>query len=102
MILSRIAAEEEARTTRDVAATLPAFSDLHIAKAAASFDAKLRRRTADGHLVIQCPRDRAPALADWLIGQGADSVTAGQHDYVFSARNPLWEILSDALDSSAS
>lgn len=101
MILSRIAAEEEARTTRDVAAMLPAFSDHQIAQAAASFDAKLRRRTADGHLVIQCPRDRAPGLADWLIGQGADSVTAGQHDYVFSARNPLWEMLSIALDGSA-
>ena len=99
-ILSRIAAEEEARPTRDVAAILPAFSDNHIAKVAASFDAKLRRRSADGHLVIQCPRDRAPALADWLIMQGADSVTAGQHDYVFSARNPLWEMLAAALDGA--
>ena len=99
-ILSRIAAEEEARTTRDVAAILPAFGENHIAEVAAAFEGKLRRRSPDGCLVIQCPRDRAPALADWLIGQGADSVTAGQHDYVFSARNPLWEMLAAALDSS--
>ena len=39
-----------------------------------------------------------PELADWLIMQGAESVTAGQHDYVFSARNSLWETLSTALE----
>ena len=90
-ILARIAAEEEARTTRDVAAHLPTLSDRQIATVALSFDAKLRRRSADGFLVIQCPRDRAPALADRLISLGADSVTASQHDYVFLARNPLWK-----------
>ena len=99
-ILSRIAAEEEARTTRDIAATLPALDEAQLATIATSFDGRLRRQTADGHLVVQCPRDRAPALADWLIMQGADSVTAGQHDYVFTARNVLWEALSGALDGA--
>lgn len=98
-ILARIAAEEEARTTRDVSATLPVVSDQHLADIALFFEARLRRRSADGHLIIQCPRDKAPALADRLIELGAESVTAGQHDYVFSSRNPLWEMLSEALGS---
>lgn len=100
-ILARIAAEEEARTTRDVAAFLPSLSDAHLAKIAASFDAKLRRRSADGYLIIKCPRDGVPALADRLIGLGADHVTAGQHDYVFSARNALWDALEAALGPPA-
>ncbi len=99
-ILSRIAAEEEARTTRDVAASLPSLSDSHLAEIATTFSGRLRQRSADGHIVVQCPRDRVPALADWLIAEGASSVTAGQHDYVFSARNPLWETLSAALDGA--
>ena len=101
-ILARIAAEEEARTTRDVSAVLPNVSDGHIATLARSFEARLRRRSADGHLILQCPRDRAPALADRLIGLGADCVTASQHDYVFSARNPLWEMLATALGGATS
>ena len=98
MILSRIAAEEEARTTRDVSATVPALAEAQLATIATTFEARVRRRAADGQVVLQCPRDRVPALADWLIAHGAESVTAGQHDYVFSARNNLWDTLSKSLE----
>ena len=36
---------------------------------------------------------QAPALADWLIGQGAEDVIVRQSDYVFTAKNPLFEKL---------
>lgn len=100
-ILQRIAAEEEGRTTRDVAAYLPSFGDDELGQAEARFDARLRRWGHEGLVVLACPRDRVPALADWLIGLGADSVTSGSHDYVFTARNALWDALSAALDPHA-
>jgi ATP phosphoribosyltransferase len=43
------------------------------------------------------PRAQAPALADWLIGLGAEDVIVRQSDYVFTARNPLYERLVASL-----
>jgi ATP phosphoribosyltransferase len=101
-ILARIAAEEEARTTRDVAARVPDVGEPELAEAATLFGAKLRRRVADGGLVLGCPKNHVASLADWLIGHGAESVTAFQNDYVFSARNVLWETLDQRLHATLS
>lgn len=91
-ILARIAAEEEARTTREIAALLPkAPADL--SAGLLGFGAKLRRRGPDGELVFSAPKAQAPALADWLIGLGAEHVAVRQHDYVFASVNPLYERL---------
>jgi ATP phosphoribosyltransferase len=48
VILSRIAAEEEARATREVFAVLPRFADSSFAEAKAAFSARLRFFAADG------------------------------------------------------
>ena len=101
MILGRIAGEEEARTTRDVAALVPAVDEAALQTAFATFGARLRRRVADGGIVLACPKSHVTALADWLIEHGADSVTAFQNDYVFSARNSLWETLDARLPPQA-
>jgi ATP phosphoribosyltransferase len=93
MILSRIAAEEEARTTREVIAVLSHFEDYSLAEAKAAFSARLRFYAADGRLALNCPKDRAAPLADWLIAQGASYVCVAAQDYVFSAENPLNEKL---------
>lgn len=93
VLLSRIAAEEAARTTREVSASLPAAAADFFAKAEASFTARRRRQTADGRVVLTCPTGKVAALADWLIGQGAEDVTVAALDYVFSATNPLYERL---------
>lgn len=92
-LLSRIAAEEAARTTREVAAALPSASPDFFAKAEASFSARRRRQTEDGLVVLSCPANRVASLADWLIAQGADDVTVSALDYVFSATNPLYDKL---------
>ena len=92
-ILSRIAAEESARTTREVRAHAIDLSDKHIKKAFTKFDAQVRR-AADGMLAMTCPKERVPDLADWLIRHGAESVTVGQLDYVFGAKNALWDSLA--------
>jgi ATP phosphoribosyltransferase len=91
-ILARIAAEEEARTTRELIATLYKEPDGFAAQLD-GFGARLRRRNADGRITMFAPRAQATALADWLIGQGAEDVIVRQSDYVFTANNPLYEKL---------
>jgi ATP phosphoribosyltransferase len=93
MILARIAAEEEARTTREVSAVLSLFPETLIADAKAGFAARMRFHASDGRLTLNCPKDKAAPLADWLIAQGAAHVCVAAQDYVFSAENPLYEKL---------
>ncbi|PPQ40360.1 ATP phosphoribosyltransferase [Rhodoblastus acidophilus] len=95
-ILARIAAEEEARSTRELVATLHSEPD-GFAKSLDGFGARLRRRNADGRITMFAPKAQAPALADWLIGQGAEDVIVRQSDYVFTAKNPLYEKLVTRL-----
>jgi ATP phosphoribosyltransferase len=97
IILSRIVAEEEARTTREVSTVLAKFEDAQQAEAKTQFSARLRRHAADGALLINCPKDRVAPLADWLISQGADHVAVTAQDYVFCAVNPLYEKLAAKL-----
>ncbi|MCC3245101.1 ATP phosphoribosyltransferase [Methylocystis sp. WRRC1] len=97
VILSRIAAEEEARMTREVRATLPDLTDKIIRKAETKFDAALRESVADT-ATFTCPAKKVAGLADWLIGQGAKSVTSARLDYVFRADNALWARLAGRLD----
>lgn len=92
-ILASIAAEEEARTTRDVTAQFDLADDGLIAQAGARFGAKLRSENGTGSLTLSCAQDKVAPLARWLISQGAGHVTAGAHDYVFSAENPLYQTL---------
>jgi ATP phosphoribosyltransferase len=100
-ILSRIAAEEEARTTREVFAVLPRFADTSFVKAKEMFAARLRYYAADGRLALNCPKGKAAPLADWLIAQGAAHVCIAAQDYVFSAENPLYEKLAARLPPAA-
>ena len=93
VILSRIAAEEEARTTREVSAVLSHVTEPLIAEVKAGFSAQIRLHGSDGRLSLNCPKDKAAPLADWLIAQGATHVCVAAQDYVFSAENPLFERL---------
>jgi ATP phosphoribosyltransferase len=98
VILSRIAAEEVARTTREVSARL-AQADVELfAHAEVLFAARPRRHLADGWLTLTCPAEKVAALADWLVAQGAAEVTVGAVDYVFASENKLYERLRARLD----
>lgn len=92
-LLSRIAAEEAARLTRDVVAQFSGRRDDLVERAAAEFDAQLRSENAAGRLTLVCLRDKVAPLADWLIAQGAEHVTVAAMDYVFSPANPLHDKL---------
>ena len=100
VILSRIAAEEEARTTREVSTVLATAGPPLVADAQARFSARLRHRLDDGRLTLICPQDKVAPLADWLIAQGADHVSVAALDYVFSATNTLYETLVARLAKS--
>ncbi len=97
VILSRIAAEEEARTTREVSAALANPDPALFTEAEALFSARPRFHSGDGRLTLNCPNDKVAPLADWLIAHGADHVSVAALDYVFSAVNPLYEKLIGRL-----
>ncbi len=93
-ILARIAAEEEARLNRRVMALAPDARAL-VAQAETRFGARaIFGAPKDGPLTLICPADQAPLLADWLIGNGAQHVSVASLDYLFSARNELFERLA--------
>jgi ATP phosphoribosyltransferase len=43
------------------------------------------------------PKTAVAELADWLIARGAEHVTVAQMDYVFGARNALYDRLVSRL-----
>ena len=94
LILSRIAAEEEARTSREVRALVGGHRSDIAREAAKSFGTRdIFGTLNDGPLTLICPTKNAAPLADWLIAQGAEHVTVATHDYIFGARNSLYEKL---------
>ncbi len=94
LILSRIAAEEEARTSREVRALVGGHKSDIAREAGKLFGARdIFGVLHDGPLTLMCPAKQAAPLADWLIAQGAEHVTVGAHDYIFGARNALYEKL---------
>jgi ATP phosphoribosyltransferase len=97
VILSRIAAEEEARATREVRAAI-SLSDEALGEAQTNFGATLRERNGET-TTFACPAKQVAALADWLIGKGAQSVTSAKLDYVFKAGNALWGKLAGRLEA---
>ena len=92
-ILSRIAAEEEARTTRCVRARVADIAETS-RLAGETFGARALLGVDGPALELVCPADEIAPLADWLIARGAQHVTVSSLDYVFSARNPLYEKLA--------
>ena len=98
-ILSRIAAEEEARTTREIVAVLEDDPEA-LAEGMKAFGARLRRRGGHGRAIFSASKVQAPALADWLIGVGAEEVVVRPVDYVFTRRNQLYEQLISRLDAT--
>jgi ATP phosphoribosyltransferase len=89
-VLDRIAAEERARTTREVRAGVPE-GGLDLPALADRFEASLPYGppAAGAEAVLRCPAGAAFALADALVAGGARGVTVRRVDYAFEAGNPL-------------
>ena len=103
-ILTRIAATEEARRSREVRARLPTPAHVIVEKAGAAFDAvPAFGDDADpqGLVALHCARSRAADLADWLLAQGAERVTVIAVEQVFDRRNPLHDALIARIGENA-
>ena len=95
-VLGRIAAEERARTTREVRAALPESGTIDLATLAGLHEAELpygAPRAPDGEIVLRCPEAAVFELAGALVEAGARAVTVRRVDYAFAAENPLAERL---------
>jgi ATP phosphoribosyltransferase len=92
VILSRIAAEEEARTTRELRADVILAADA-LRDAEEKFGARARFRNGDP-VTFSCPAQNVGALADFLIAKGATRVASARLDYLFHAENLLWSRLA--------
>ena len=93
-ILSRIAAEEDARTSREVRCTLPSKPRRTAREAETLFGARMIYGLECDIVRLICPAGKVAEAADWLIEHGAQNVTVSALDYIFSAVNPLYEKLA--------
>ncbi len=92
-ILSRISAEEDARTSREVRAFIPNKPRRTAREAIEAFGVRTLYGI-DGDIIrLVCGAEQVPALAEWLIERGAQHVSVGSLDYIFSAVNPLYDKL---------
>ena len=98
-ILDRIAAQARARAYREVRARLSGCDDAMLGQAKKDFGvlAPFGGPTSSGMLTLHCPPDAVYALTRLLQSKGADSVTVGEIDYVFSPTNPLYAKLETAI-----
>ena len=99
-VLSRIAAEETARTTREVRAVLEQADD-NLPNLAARFGAVLAfHRPGAPESVLHCPASRVFDLVEALTAAGAREVAVKSLDYLFRDVNPLATRLLARLDGS--
>ncbi|MBA9064561.1 MULTISPECIES: ATP phosphoribosyltransferase [Methylobacterium] len=95
-VLGRIAAEERARTTREVRGALPESGTIDLATLAGLHEAELpygAPKGPEGEIVLRCPEGAVFDLAGALVEAGARAVTVRRVDYAFAAENPLAERL---------
>lgn len=88
-ILGRIAAEEAARTTREVRARLAAGTRDTVLARAEALGARAPYAGGDDALLLHCPAGAVFALVDALTTLGAGEIAVRSLDYLFLADNPL-------------
>lgn len=97
-VLARIAAEEEARQTREVRASLDPGQAPLLAGIAREFGASLPYGGAPGReAVLHGPADRVFEIVAALQGIGAQDITVRAFDYLFRPTNALTERLFKRL-----
>jgi ATP phosphoribosyltransferase len=97
-LLQRITAEETARMLREIRADVPVGAGAAFAELPSEFRAE---RLENGHgapLRFFVRREAAHGFCDWLVGQGATTVTVHELDFVYTASNALWDKLRARLD----
>jgi ATP phosphoribosyltransferase len=88
-ILGRIAAEEAARTTREIRARIEPGREGAALAAAETLGARAPYGPTAPEIVLHCPKAAVFPLVDALTQAGATDVTVRSLDYLFRADNPL-------------
>ncbi len=96
-ILMRISAEEDARTSREVRAHVPDTPRRTAREAVEAFGVRALYGIEGDIVRLVCPAAQVTALAEWLIERGAQHISVGSLDYIFSAVNPLYDKLAARL-----
>ena len=97
-VLSRIAAEEASRTTREVRAGSTGGQPDLVGLGKRFGAAPPAGRLGGSELVLHCPAGSVFDLVDALLANGAQDITVRQLDYVFRTADPLGERLLRRLD----
>jgi len=97
-LLQRITAEERGRKLREIRADIAPGANAAFAEPPAEFGAERHEGGHGAPLRYFVPREAAHGFCDWLIGQGAASVTVQELDFVYTAANALWDKLKARLD----
>ncbi len=97
-ILARLGAAARGRAVQEVKAAPKGDRTRIAADAAKNFGASTPFGVAsDGPLILHVPKKAVYALADWLMAQGADTISTTELGDVFQSANPLNEKLLAAL-----
>lgn len=101
-VLSRIAAEELARTTREIRVVASPDRREAVGAIADGFGATRPTALAGGgaELVLRCAADSVFDLAERLVEAGARDVSVRAPEYLFQPSNPLVERLARRLEGS--
>jgi ATP phosphoribosyltransferase len=99
VILDRIAAQQRARSFREVRARFAACDARLVAAARERFSVEtpFGGPTSSGMLTLHCPPAQVYALTSFLRDHGAQAVAVADLDYVFSRDNPLYAKLEAKL-----
>jgi ATP phosphoribosyltransferase len=100
IILDRLAAQQRAASYREVRTRFVGLNDSLLATAKEKFGvaAPFGGPTSSGMLTLHCPPGHVHGLANFLRDHGAEAVSVGALDYVYTRDNALYAKLAAELD----
>jgi ATP phosphoribosyltransferase len=100
LFLDRIAAQKRADAYREVRTRFAGLSEVLLGAAREKFGvaAPFGGPTSSGMLTLHCPPENLQALASFLRENGAEAVSVGPLDYVYTRDNALYARLAAELD----
>ncbi|SEC45715.1 ATP phosphoribosyltransferase [Rhizobiales bacterium GAS191] len=98
-LLQRITAEETARALREIRADVPVGAGAAFAHLPEEFGAERLEGGNGAPLRFFVRRSEAHGFCDWLIAQGATTVTVAELEFVYTATNALWDKLRPRLEA---
>jgi ATP phosphoribosyltransferase len=103
LILDRVAAQQRAASYREVRTRFAGLDDTLLAAAKEKFRvaAPFGGPTSSGMLTLHCPPGNVHGLANFLREHGAEAVSVGALDYVYTRDNTLYAKLAAELDRPA-